>query len=170
MADSAGTTRTPRRAARVAVIAPDGAVLLLRYDNPEVGRHWAMPGGGLDPGETPRDGARREVREETGWSDIEPGPLLCTWEHDFTRVDVPVRQREHIYVAHAPRRPLAGDLAAAHAADGILHARWWPQDELAATTDALWPPTLPALLADLREHGPRDPAPDLGYVPNGPRA
>jgi len=160
------TARTPRAAARVAVLAPDGSVLLLRYDNPEVGIHWAMPGGGLDPGESPRDGARREVREETGWTDVEPGPLLCTWEHDFTRVTVPVRQHEHIYVAYAPHRPLTGDLAAAHSADGILHARWWTPAELAAAEEALWPPNLAELLAGLRAHGPQDPAPDLGYVPN----
>lgn len=159
--------RVPRRAARVAVLAPDWSVLLLRYDNPEVGVHWAMPGGGLDPGETPREGARREVREETGWTDIEPGPLLCTWEHDFTRGTVPVRQHEHVYVAHAPRRPLTGDLAEAHAADGIQLGRWWTPAELGAAEEALWPPNLHALLGDLRVHGPRDPAPDLGYVPNG---
>jgi ADP-ribose pyrophosphatase YjhB (NUDIX family) len=158
------TARTPRRAARVAVLDPDGAVLLLRYDNPEVGVHWAMPGGGLEPGETPREGALREVREETGWSDIEPGPLLCTWEHDFTRGTVPVRQHEHIYIAHAPHRPLSGDLTAAHSADGILSARWWTPAELAAADEAMWPPNLAELLADLRTYGPRDPAPDLGHV------
>jgi len=159
--------RVPRRAARVALLAEHGEVLL-RYDNPEVGVHWAMPGGGLDPGETPREGACREVREETGWTDVEPGPLLCTWEHDFTRGTVPVRQHEHIYVAHAPRRPLAGDLAVAHQEDGILENRWWTPDELAAATEALWPPTLPELLADYRANGPHDPAPDLGFVPNRP--
>ena len=157
--------RVPRRAARVALLAEHGEVLL-RYDNPEVGVHWAMPGGGLDPGETPREGACREVREETGWTDVEPGPLLCTWEHDFTRGTVPVRRHEHIYVAHAPRRPLAGDVAAAHAADGILTARWWTPAELTAATEALWPPALSGLLEDFRAHGPRFPAPDLGFVPD----
>ncbi len=34
----------------------DGWILLLPYDNEEVGAHRAMPGGGLDPGETPRSG------------------------------------------------------------------------------------------------------------------
>ncbi|MEU6854442.1 NUDIX domain-containing protein [Actinacidiphila alni] len=165
----AARERVPRRAARVAVLDPDGAVFLLRYDNPEVGPHWAMPGGGLEGDETPREGAVREAREETGWTDVEPGPLLCTWEHDFTRGDVPVRQHEHIYVAHAPHRPISGDLAAAHRADGILDGRWWTPAELAATDEALWPPQLPALLAELRAHGPADPAPDLGHVPNGPR-
>ncbi|MFE1991616.1 GNAT family N-acetyltransferase [Streptomyces parvulus] len=144
--------RTPRRAARVAVLDPQGAVFLLRYDNVEVGVHWAMPGGGLDGDENPREGALREVREETGWSDVEPGPLLCAWEHDFTHLSVgPVRQYEHIYVAHAPRRePTGPDLAAAHAADGILAWRWWSPAELAEAPEPLWPPDL-ALLLDAFE-------------------
>ncbi|WP_308409522.1 NUDIX domain-containing protein [Streptomyces sp. A 4/2] len=158
--------RTPRRAARVAVLDPAGAVLMLRYDNEEVGVHWALPGGGLEPGESFLAGARREVREETGWGDVEPGALLCTWEHDFTRAGVPVRQFEHIHLARGPRRDLAGDLVEAHAADGILGRRWWSPDELAGAPEALWPPRLPALLAS---YAPGADPVYLGYVANSPR-
>ncbi|GAB2593051.1 hypothetical protein GCM10027168_27460 [Streptomyces capparidis] len=160
--------RIPRQAARVAVLDPAGSVFLLRYDNEEVGVHWAMPGGGMDPGETPRQAAERELREETGWTDIElDGAVLCLWEHDFTRAGVPVRQHEHIFLAHGPRRDPAGDLTAAHAADGILRWRWWPPDELSAGTEPLWPPQLPELLAGVRRDGPPAAPVDLGYVPNG---
>ncbi len=138
--------RTPRRAARVAVLDPYGAVFLFRYDNEEVGVHWAMPGGGLEPGETPRQGVLRELREETGWTDLEPGLLLGTWEHDFTRAGIPVRQHEDIYLAYGPRRDPSGPLAAAHAEDGILGWRWWTPPELAGAGEALWPPHLAQLL------------------------
>lgn len=139
--------RTPRRAARVAVLDPDGAVLLFRYDNPEVGIHWALPGGGLDGDETPREGALRELREETGWTDLEPGPFLCTWEHDFTRFDVPVRQHDTIYVTHGPHRdPTGPHLTAAHAQDGILSWRWWTRRELKEEREPVWPPGLARLL------------------------
>lgn len=161
--------RTPRQAARVAVVAPDGAVFLFRYDNEEVGVHWAMPGGGLDPTETPREAACRELREEAGWTDLVPGRLLCTWEHDYTRVGVPVRQFEHIYLARGPRREPEGQLTAAHAEDGILQWRWWAPEELAASTEALWPPQLPAVLERLRRRGAAGSvAVHLGYVPNDP--
>ncbi|KRV47978.1 NUDIX hydrolase [Wenjunlia vitaminophila] len=161
--------RTPREAARVAVLDPSGSVFMLRYDNEEVGVHWAMPGGGIDPGETPLRAAVRELREETGWTDIElDGTVLCVWEHDFTRAGVPVRQHEQIFLAHGPRREPAGDLVAAHAADKILAWRWWSPDDLAGAAEPLWPPQLPELLTGTRRDPP--PAPiELGYVPNGSR-
>jgi ADP-ribose pyrophosphatase YjhB (NUDIX family)/GNAT superfamily N-acetyltransferase len=146
-----------RLAARVAVVDPDGAVLLFRYDNPGVGPHWALPGGGIEEGESPREGALRELREETGWNDLEPGPLLCTWEHAFTRSDVVVHQHEHIYVTPGPHRePTGADLAAAHTADGILGWRWCTRQELRALTDPVWPSDLARLLDD---HDTTHPAP-----------
>ena len=44
------------------VIDDDGRVLLTREDNGA----WEMLGGGLDHGEDPIDGLKREIREETG--------------------------------------------------------------------------------------------------------
>lgn len=160
--------RTPRNAARVAVVDPEGAVFLFRYDDQdEVGRYWAMPGGGLEAAETPREGAVRELLEETGWHDVEVGQLLCTWEHDYCRKGLPVRQFEHIFLAHGPRREPTGDLATAHLQDEILGWRWWTPAELTATTDALWPPQLPALLGRLRGgDGHTLPPVDFGFVPN----
>ncbi|MFD0262087.1 NUDIX hydrolase [Kitasatospora indigofera] len=173
-----GRERTPRQAARTVVLDQDGSVFLLRSDNVEVGVHWTSPGGGIEPGESPVDGARRELWEETGWTDLVPGPLLCTWEHDFTWHGIPVRQHEHIFLTVGPRRGPLGDVSDVHATDGILGWRWWTAADLAdERADAVWPPQLPALLAGVRAKGwPGDGSPgslppvepvDLGYVPNG---
>lgn len=156
--------RHPRQAVRAAVIEPLGAIFLFRYDNEEVGRHWAMPGGGIDAGETLIQAARRELFEETGWGDVELGEELWAWEHDYTRDGQPVRQLERILLARAPRRDPFGDLRAAHANDRILGWRWWSPVELAACEEALWPPQLPELLDNLRNEGsPASPI-DLGFT------
>ncbi|MFD4950095.1 MULTISPECIES: hypothetical protein [unclassified Streptomyces] len=77
---------------------------------------------------------------------------------------VPVRQHEHVFLAHGPRRDPVGDLAAAHAADKILRWRWWSPEELSGDTEPLWPPQLPELLADVRGRGAPVRPVDLGYV------
>jgi ADP-ribose pyrophosphatase YjhB (NUDIX family) len=49
----------------VSVVVPDdqGRILLIRrVDN----NYWSIPGGGMEPGESVRQAASREVSEETG--------------------------------------------------------------------------------------------------------
>lgn len=64
----------PKVVAYGAVILRDehGRVVV---EKPNYRDHWLLPGGGVEPGEDPRDCARREVREELGL-DIEVGRML----------------------------------------------------------------------------------------------
>ena len=158
--------RVPRLAARIAVLDPDGAIFLQLHNDVEIGLHWVMPGGGLEDGEDELAGALREVAEETGWTDVRPGPALWRWEHDYTRQGVPTRQREVIFQGAGPRRDPIGDLTDSYALDGIMTCRWWSPGELEHCPDITWPPTLSALLMDLRTQGPPPTPIDLGYVPN----
>ncbi|WP_091049569.1 NUDIX hydrolase [Glycomyces sambucus] len=74
-----------------AVVVKDDKVLLLwrhRFITDTWG--WEIPIGGIEPGETPEEAARREVEEETGWRPLgllspliytQPSPGLMTAEH-----------------------------------------------------------------------------------------
>ncbi|MBK3571297.1 bifunctional GNAT family N-acetyltransferase/NUDIX hydrolase [Streptomyces sp. MBT62] len=150
--------RTTRHSARIAVLDPTGSVFLFRYDNSEAGgAFWALPGGGLEGDETPREAALRELQEETGWTDLEPGPLLSTREVDLTLAGTRVHQYERIYVTQGPHRePTGAHLTAAHAQDGILAWRWWTRKELRTTTETVWPAELAVLLDELDEKGTQD--------------
>ena len=62
--------------ALVLLVDRSGAVLLQHRDgNTSVSpNQWSLPGGRIEPGETPEEAARRELREETGLiaGDLEP--------------------------------------------------------------------------------------------------
>lgn len=51
----------------VATPAPGQIVLVRQYRHPAGGMLWEVPAGTAEPNETPIDGARRELREETGY-------------------------------------------------------------------------------------------------------
>jgi 8-oxo-dGTP pyrophosphatase MutT (NUDIX family) len=142
-----------RLAGRVIVLDPGDRVLLFRYDDPAPnGRHWATPGGGLEPGEDHHAGARRELAEETGWDDVpvRAVPVLDRW---ITMLygDCLVRQREVFFLARVSidQRAL-GEVAAMHVSDRIAATSWWTLAELDSTEEAVWPEGLADLVRSLR--------------------
>lgn len=75
-----------RVAAYAACLDGRGNILLarLRAGFPGAGR-WTLPGGGLDWGEDPEDGVRREVAEETGLRGGALGPVLGVYSRAHRR-------------------------------------------------------------------------------------
>ena len=87
----------PVRIAVVALTDPTGAVLLQLRDQDAAAEpgQWALPGGHVEPGETPAEAAARELVEETGlaaelcpmWRDLRPdltGSAPAVDLHAFT--------------------------------------------------------------------------------------
>jgi 8-oxo-dGTP diphosphatase len=62
-----------------AVIIEDGRVLLVKRGHPPLAGEWSIPGGVLELGETLREAAVREVREETCLT-VETAELLGVYD------------------------------------------------------------------------------------------
>ena len=64
-----------------------------------------LPGGGIDPGESPLRALFREVREETGWSIAQPLRLGAFRRFVFMpEYDLWAEKLCHVYVAHPVRQ------------------------------------------------------------------
>jgi 8-oxo-dGTP diphosphatase len=144
-----GETRPepPRPSQRVAVYgiyeSPDHQVLLVRAaPYLTVAGQWFLPGGGLEHGEDPVAGLRREFAEETGL-DVRVGDLLGILSDLYTLPDgVELHTIRIIYAIESHSGTLR------HEVDGSSDtARWVPLEE--AWSLPLRPYVLQAL-TDLR--------------------
>ena len=145
----------PRRASRVLVIDGVGRVLLFHGTDPARPGHeyWFTVGGGLDPGETPVQGAVRELFEETGlrvraedlgapvWRETTEFPFDGLW----------YRQEQEYYVLRVPAWEVdtsGFDEIERASVDGH---RWWTVDELVGTSEKIYPAELADLLRTVME-------------------
>jgi ADP-ribose pyrophosphatase YjhB (NUDIX family) len=106
----------PTLGVQIAIVA-DGEVLLIKRRDFEV---WALPGGGVDDGESAAEAAVREAREETGL-EVELQHLVGVYSHpDWCRGG------DHDLLFRA--RPVGGELA--REGDETLDAGFFPPDTL----------------------------------------
>jgi 8-oxo-dGTP pyrophosphatase MutT (NUDIX family) len=136
---------TERTAARVLVVDDEDAVLLLQGCDParpDRGSWWFTPGGGLDPGERAQDGARRELKEETGLEAGELGPVVFRRTVEFDFENVRYRQRESFFCIRSSRFTIDDAGWSDVEVRSVLGHRWWSLPELRETGDTIHPPEL----------------------------
>jgi ADP-ribose pyrophosphatase YjhB (NUDIX family) len=153
-----------RRAARAIVLDPDDRILLVLFRSPETGEEWwATPGGGLELGEAPETGLRRELTEETGLEHFELGPVVWERRHTFRWAGQTVEQSETFVLVRAPAFESAPHLTPEQLVqEGVHEVRWWTLDELATSGATFAPTRIVRFLRQLLEEGP-SPAPiDVG--------
>lgn len=119
---------TPFCTADAAIIDAEGRLLLIRRADNGL---WALPGGALEVGETPAQGAVREALEESGVAS-EPVALAGVWD---SRLCGSVT-RHHMYHFVVLCRPLPtqSEATASHAHE-VLGVGWFREAELPTDLD-----------------------------------
>ena len=137
-----------RLTARVMLFDPQNRILLLKGrlpTAPDAPGWWFTVGGEIEPGESVREAALREIAEETGFTDVDLGGILFETDQVFTdRKDRPVRHRGTFLLARCPGGEASRDKWQPIEREFVDDMRWWTLDDLAACEEPIFPPDLAA--------------------------
>ncbi|MEU7002437.1 NUDIX domain-containing protein [Nonomuraea sp. NPDC046570] len=141
-----------RPAARVVCLDRDGRVLLMNWRDTISGAViWEPPGGGVDPGETPLEAARRELAEETGLPGATVLDRCVQVDRDFVWLGVRYVKVEPFYLARFDQvRPQVDPGALTEEeSEAYLGYGWFSAEELGSLPGRLDPPELPEVIRRL---------------------
>lgn len=143
-----------RRAARVLLLDAVGRVLLFHGCDPvdaSAGDWWFTPGGGLDDGETPAEGAARELAEETGLrvAPADLGPVVHERVAEFRFAGGAYRQTEDFFALRVDAHDVDTSGFTELEVSAVLGHRWWSPEDLRGTAERVYPRELPELLERL---------------------
>ena len=118
---------------------------------PHAGTWWFTVGGGLDEGESPREGAARELFEETGLrvAPDELGEPVHEEVADFDFAGSRVVQQQEFFLLRVDAHDVDTTGFTPLELEAVFEHRWWSLDELAATDEVVYPLDLVDVLTRL---------------------
>jgi 8-oxo-dGTP diphosphatase len=117
------------------VVIEDGRVLLIRRGSEPLKGEWSIPGGTLELGETLREGAARELKEETGL-EVSVLEMIELFERinfgrgadeAWTTMEERRRPRFHFVIVDYLCQRISGE---AVAGGDVTHVEWAREDAL----------------------------------------
>jgi 8-oxo-dGTP pyrophosphatase MutT (NUDIX family) len=137
-----------RHVSRLVVLDPLSRILLFETKLPYT-QVWMTPGGGLKPGESHIDAARRELWEEVGVRDCEIGPCVWTVEFRFQHPSGLIHQRERYFVVRLDSDDVDDANRETLERSEILQHRWWSCGEVERARADFRPHELGRLLSPI---------------------
>jgi ADP-ribose pyrophosphatase len=113
--------RHPGSAVMMAVDENDRVLLVQQFRLPAEANLWELPAGRLDPGESPLEAAKRELREETGYQAKKWTELVSFWASPGY-----VQEKMTIFLAEDLKEGKQEPMD-----DERIEIRWFDKDELA---------------------------------------
>ncbi|MBZ5787491.1 NUDIX domain-containing protein [Rhizobium sp. VS19-DR104.1] len=92
-------------------------------------------GGGMEPGESISEAALREIKEETGLTDIRLGPVVWYGEDSHRSGNWGVTFKEHFIFVHSMSEDIQNDGWTEHERGQILEVRWWYIQDIGDCSD-----------------------------------
>lgn len=147
-----------RHCVRAVMFDENGRLLLFRYkaepqirgkNTPEMTHYWGTVGGGIDAGEDDGTALRREILEETGFTDVDIGP--CVWHRkcDLSFFGTPVHIDEKYFVAHTRAQEMDFSRHTEIERKYVEDVRWWTVADILASDDIMYPLNIRDLIADI---------------------
>lgn len=132
-----------RPTARVLLLDRNDRILLMKGrlpSDPNAPGAWFTIGGGIEPGEQLYAAAAREVREETGFSDVVLGDIA--WCGEVTLLDRkrrPVLFKDTFIMARCHGGAVSRESWQPLENEFVDDIRWWTLDELESSAESVWP-------------------------------
>lgn len=138
-----------RLAVRVVCVDGAGRVLLLKWRGPAAD-YWEPPGGGVDPGESPEAGARREFHEETGLPGAAVNGPSVAVHRDFAWFSAPDPRVERFYLARVDQAVNTAPVElSAWEVGRYVESRWLHPDDFPTADAHVEPPHLAEIVRTL---------------------
>ena len=109
-----------------AIIRKEGRIFATQRGYGEWKDWWEFPGGKMEPGETPEEALKREIREELS-TEIRVDELLCIVEYDYPKFHLTL----HCYLCSLVTKALhlnEHEAARWLANDELDSVKWLPAD------------------------------------------